>query len=95
MRKLLNVTMTQATSQGGTKYIYTYDSNGNPTKGFGIKLNLSELKFGFESSTAIQWDNTTETTYTNVSISGWAIAAAYALLATGQPVQTPSYAYQY
>ena len=68
-------------------------TNGNTTNNFGVKLNLSELKIGFEGSTAIQWDNTTETAYTNASISGWAIAAAYILATTGQYVQSPSYAY--
>ena len=68
-------------------------TNGNTTNSFGVELNLSELKIGFEGSTAIQWDNTTETAYTNVSISGWAIAAAYILVTTGQYVQSPSYAY--
>ena len=68
-------------------------TNGNTTNSFGVKLNLSELKIGFEGSTAIQWDNTTETAYTNASISGWAIAAAYILVTTGQYVQSPSYAY--
>ena len=68
-------------------------TNGNTTNSFGVKLNLSELKIGFEGSTAIQWDNTTETALTNASISGWAIAAAYILATTGQYVQSPSYAY--
>lgn len=68
-------------------------TNGNTTNNFGVKLNLSELKIGFEGSTAIQWDNTTETAYTNASISGWGIAAAYILATTGQYVQSPSYAY--
>ena len=68
-------------------------TNGNATNNFGIRMNLSELKVGFESSTAIQRDNITETAYTNASVSGWAIAAAYILLTTGQYVQSPSYAY--
>lgn len=68
-------------------------TNGNTTKSYGVKLNLSELKIGFEGSTAIQWDNTTETAYTNASISGWAIAAAYILATTGQYVPSSSYAY--
>ena len=65
-------------------------TNGNTTNSFGVILNLSELKVGFEGSTAIQWDNTTETAYTNASISGWAIAALYILVTTGQYVQSPS-----
>ncbi len=67
--------------------------NGDTTNSLGIKLNLSELKIGFESSTAIQWDNTTETAYTNVDVSGWAIVAAYCWITTGQPVQSPAYSY--
>ena len=68
-------------------------TNGNTTNSFGVKLNLSELKVGFEGSTAIQWDNTTETAYTNASINGWAIVAAVVYVTTGQYVQSPSYAY--
>ncbi len=70
-------------------------TNGNSTNSLGIKLNLSELKVGFEGSTAIQWDNTTETAYTNASINGWAIVAAYILVTKGQYVQSPSYSYSY
>jgi len=68
-------------------------TNGNTTESFGLKLNLSEFKVGFEGSTAIQWDNTTETAYTNVSVSGWAIIVAYFLVTTGQYIESPSYAY--
>ena len=68
-------------------------ANGVTTNSFGIKANLSELKIGFEHSTAIKWDNTTETTYNNVSISGWSIAAAYIFATAGQPMPSPSYAY--
>ena len=68
-------------------------TNGNTTNNFGIKLNLSEFKVGFEGSTAIQLDNTTETTYTNASASGWLLVAAYILVTTGQYIQSPSYAY--
>ena len=60
------------------------------TNAFGIKLNLSEFKIGFEASSTIQWDNTTETSYTNFSVSGWAILAAYFLVTTGQYVPSPS-----
>ena len=70
-------------------------SNGNTTNSFGLKANLSELKVGFEGSTAVKWDNNTETTYTNVSVSGWAIAAAYVFITTGQSMPSPLYAYEY
>ena len=65
--------------------------NGNTTDSFGVKLNLSEFKVGLEGSRAIQWDNTVETTYLNVSGSGWAIIAAYVFVTTGQLVPSPSY----
>ena len=69
-------------------------SNGEVSNSFGLRANLSELKVGFEGSTAIKWDNTTtETAYTNVSVSGWAIAAAYIFAETGQYSQSPSYAH--
>ena len=64
--------------------------DGNITDSLALKLNLSELKVGFEGSTAIQWDNTTETTYTNVSVSGLFIMAAYYFVTTGQPAPTPA-----
>ena len=72
--------------------IYYSSSNENTTNSFGIKMDLSELKIGFESSTAITWDTTTETTYSNCSISFWAIAAGYILITTGQLMPTPAYA---
>lgn len=68
-------------------------TNENTTNSFGVKLNLSELKIGFEGSTAIQWDNKTEISYTNASISGWTIVAVYIFATTGQYVQSSSYAY--
>lgn len=67
--------------------------NGNTTKSLGIKLNASELKVGFEGSTVIQWDNTAETAYTNVSLSGWALVVVYVYVKTGQYLQSSSYAY--
>ena len=66
-------------------------TNGNTTNSFGIKANLAEYKAGFESSSSVKWDNTTETTYSNVSISGWAVAAAYVFIASGQLLPTPIY----
>ena len=68
-------------------------TEGNTTDSFGLKVNLSELKVGFEGATSIQWDDTTDTAYTNISVNGWAIAAVYIFVTTGQPMPTPSYAY--
>lgn len=70
-------------------------ANGNTTNNFGMKLDLSDFRIGLEGSTTTQWDNTTETTYTNVSFNGWSILAIYMLITTGQPVQSTSYSYQY
>ncbi len=69
--------------------------NGNTSSCFGIKANLSELKVGFEYSSAVEWDNTTETTYTNISFNGWFLAAAAIFGTTGQSIPTPSYSYGY
>ena len=70
-------------------------TKGNKTNSIGLKANLSELKVGLEFSSAVKWDNTTETTYTNISVSGWAIAAILVCGCTGQPMPSPSYAYGY
>ena len=64
--------------------------NGDTTNSIGIKANLSEVKLGVESSSAVKWDNATETTYANVYISGWAIVAAVVSAVTGQVVTSPS-----
>ena len=67
--------------------------NGNTINSFGLKINLSELKLGFESATAYKWDDMTQTTYANISISGWALAAAYYFFSSGQVYESPSYFY--
>lgn len=71
---------------------YCLSSSGNTTSAFGVKINLSELKLGFEESTSIQWDNTVETTYTNTSINGWALVALYMLM-NGQEAPYPGSVY--
>lgn len=68
-------------------------TNGNQTDSFGIRTNLSNFKIGFEYSTAIQWDNVIQINYTNISVSGWWILAAYALVTSGQSVPQPAGAY--
>ncbi len=65
---------------------------GNTTENLGIRLNLSEFKIGFEGSTAIKWDDTTVTSYTNADINAWAIVAAYIYITTGQSVPSPLHA---
>ena len=73
--------------------VYGLSSHGNTTDSFGIKLNLYDLKIGFEGSTTIQWDRTTETVYTNVSVNAWFLVALYLMYTTGQYVPSPSYAF--
>ena len=66
----------------------------NRTNSLGISANLSEFKIGFEYSTAIQWDKTTHTTnYTNVSVSGWWLLAAYLAVMTGEIAPQPAGAF--
>ncbi len=68
-------------------------SNGDVSNSFGLRANLSEFKVGFESSTAIHWDDRTGTNYTNVSVDGWTIIAVGIFVTTGQYVRTPSFSY--
>lgn len=64
---------------------------GNKTDSFAVKAVLAELKVGFEGSTDVKWDeNTTNTSYANGSISGWALVEVLALATTGQPVTAPA-----
>lgn len=69
--------------------IYGSRSKDNTTKGFGLKINLSEFKFGFESFTSIFNEGTTVTSYTNSSINGWILAAVFVYVYTGQPFPVP------
>lgn len=65
-------------------HLQTDDST---TKSFGLKLNLSELKLGFEGSKKVKWDKSSDqTTYTNVSVNGWFLLAVCILVNTGQVV---------
>ena len=70
-------------------------ANGNTTNSFGLKVNLLEMKIGFENSTAVQWDDIIETTYVNSSISGWAIASLYMATPVGQSMPSHAYASVY
>ena len=68
-------------------------TNDNVTDTVGLTLNLSELKLGVECSSAIKWDDTTTTTYTNVSISGWFLVAVFMLANGSDFAYSPGYAY--
>ena len=74
--------------------IYGSFTKENTTNSLGLKANVSELKVGFECSTSVEWDKyNTNTSYANVSVSGWALAMLYCFVTTGQPAPSPSYAY--
>ena len=64
--------------------IVTSWSKDNQIKSHGIILNLAEAKIGYEYSSTIQWDNSSQTSYTNASISGWWVIGVYSLLIGGQ-----------
>ena len=67
---------------------------GNTVKSLGVRANLSNLKVGLEGATAIQWDNTTQTNFWNVSASGYGLSAIYLLYVGGQQLsQQPAYQY--
>jgi len=45
--------------------------NGDTTKSFGVKADIVQLKLGFESSTTVKVDySTDQTTFVNASASG-------------------------
>lgn len=68
-------------------------TNGNKTDSLGVRANISELKVGVEGATAIQWDNTIQTDYINISGSAYGIAAVYVFATSGQNIlkEAPSY----
>ena len=68
-------------------------TDGNTTNSFGLKINISELAVGVEKSTEIRWDDECVTTYTDVSVNGLFVAAAYYAVTTGQP--SPSFQPQF
>ena len=68
-------------------------TSGNTTNSFAIKLNVSELKLGLEYATAIPWDDSTKTVYTNVSINVFTILAAFAYATAGDTAVLPQPAY--
>ncbi len=71
--------------------IYGSIKKGNTSSGFGLKTDFSKLRIGFEGFTTIQSDNTTETTFTNVSINGWALLLFYELVTNGSASHSPVY----
>ena len=72
----------------GVSVSHTRDDNS--TGRYGFKLNLSELKIGYEQQHSVTNGNQTETSYTNVSASGWWILAAFAYYFFGQEVPAPA-----
>ena len=67
-------------------------TNGDTVQQIAIKVNIQELKLGIEGSTTVKWEGGYKTTYTNISASGWFMAAMYAALTMGQWMPTPNYA---
>lgn len=66
--------------------------NGDTTNAFGISADISQFKVGFEASSTVKWDESTDvTSYTNASITGWGIAAVYIFATTGQWVSSPQH----
>jgi len=62
----------------------------NVTYGIGLKIDFSELKIGIESFKSVQQGDIVEKTYTNVSVGGWIIIAAYCFVTTGQMIPCPA-----
>lgn len=73
--------------------IYGSVSKNNVTDSFGLRVNITQLKIGINSSSSVTLDNDTYTDYWDFDVSGWLIACAYLLVTEG--VAEPSYAYSY
>ena len=71
--------------------VYGSLTNGDKTTGFGIRLNLSEFKIGIQGSVATRSGDKIDASYTNISVSAWAVVAAYYYVKTGQFYSSPSY----
>lgn len=64
--------------------------NGETTETYGFRADFSQFKVGCEGSITAKWDDgTDETSYTNYSVTGWGIIAAYIFITTGQWIPTP------
>lgn len=72
--------------------IYGSYNTDNSVSSFGVRLNISELKIGFEQSFTIHENNIAQTTYTNSSINGGILFLIYAV-ATGIPAGFSGYAF--
>ena len=60
-------------------------TNDNLTNSFGLKVDVTQFKVGFEFSSIVSdGQNLSVSDYTNVSISGYVIIVALVVLATGQ-----------
>ncbi len=60
-------------------------TNNNLTNSFGLKVDVTQFKVGFEFSSIVSdGQNLSVSDYTNVSISGYVIIVALVVLATGQ-----------
>ena len=70
--------------------IYGSWNNDNSSHGFGAKLDVTELKIGFEEYVEFSYDDCIERSYSNSSINGWTVACGYVLITTGQYYASPS-----
>ena len=62
-------------------------------KSIALTADISQFKIGGEFATTV-WDNTTsEKIYTNISVSGWLLVAAYIYYKTGEWYPTPTPAF--
>ena len=65
-------------------------TNENTTYSMALKANLSELNVSAENAVTVKWDDSSHTTYANISVSGYLILGAYCFAATGQLPSTSS-----
>lgn len=75
--------------------IYGSLHNKNQINSYGLRLNISEFKIGYEQTTSIVKDNITETAFINADVSGWFFIAVYAFLESGQVMYPNQSGYSY
>ncbi len=66
----------------------------NTNYSLGIRLNLAECKIGIEFSSSVQYNNSIDSSFVNLSINGFAVVMAFLLVMYGysaSPEPVPQY----
>ena len=64
-------------------------TRGSTSKALTAKMDISQLRLGFETSSSISSGDVTSTSYRNYSVNGWTIIYLYLFILSGQEVPLP------